>query len=98
MSGSVMAFVERKRVTALKPLHSVGEIRLRSLDEEMHVVRHQAIAEEAPALTKHHGREQCDVPPVVVVIHKYAATVDAARDDVMDPVDNLEAQARTHTS
>ncbi|HET6697262.1 MAG TPA: hypothetical protein VFG85_12210 [Gaiellaceae bacterium] len=55
-----MTEVERLRVDAVQPLEAIGERRFGQLDDEVIVVRHQAVRVESPLASLASGIEQGD--------------------------------------
>src|SRR5919201_4588847 len=49
--GAAVDFVERTRVAAVQVAHSLRQVRLGRLDDEVVMVSHQAIGVDAPAIT-----------------------------------------------
>jgi hypothetical protein len=79
-----VALVEGLRVQTVKPLHPAPEIRLARLNQQMHVVRHQAKAEEDPVEADDGDREHPHVALVVCVVDEQDSSIDAARPHVVD--------------
>src|SRR5215210_2184063 len=82
--------VEPLGVPAVEPLHSLGDVRLRRLDQEMEVVGHQAIAVAPPAVPPHHGFQELDEGGVVGVVVEDRLPTIAPRDHVIDAAGDLE--------
>jgi hypothetical protein len=66
MSIETMLLVESLRVRAIETLHPEGEIGIWCLDDEVVMVRHQAVAMATPtSLSGYHG-EESEEPCVVI--------------------------------
>src|SRR4051794_12511709 len=97
MPNSRMAPVDVARVHAVQPLHAKTEIRLCGLDEEMHVIWHEAEREEHPSMAFRDLGQQTDVVLVVLAIREDPQTIDAARDDVVPAGSELVPGLPGHT-
>jgi hypothetical protein len=84
MADARPPFVEALRVDAVKRVHAPPEIRLRRLDQEMHVVRHQAVSKAVPAEVPDDPAQQSQIPPPIVVVEKDQPPLNAARKHMPD--------------
>jgi len=57
MPNALVSLVEDANVFAVQPMHPLGERAERRLDDEMVVIRHQAILVETPSEPFHRGGE-----------------------------------------
>src|SRR5687768_2802258 len=85
MPGSLVPIVEPAAVLSVEPLHPSAEVRLWRLDQEMHVVVHQAVGQTAPSRSSASPSEQVEVDPPIAVVSIDHLLVVAARVDVVDP-------------
>jgi hypothetical protein len=91
-----MTNVEGACVAPVQPLHAVAEVRFGRLDHQVHVVGHQAVAQEVPALALGDRSKQPRVRLEVVVISKDAPAIDATRHHVVRGAGYFVAQAWFH--
>ena len=82
----------------MEPLHPRREIRLWRLDDQMHVVAHEAIREYMPAESLDHPSKELQILRVVSVIAEDARPPIAARHGVIDAARNQLANGPSHTS
>src|SRR5262245_506112 len=90
-------FVEVLRVLALQALHAGRERWLGCLDQEVEVVRHEAVGGNAPPIPADHAiaqREKLDT--IVVVLEDRLAAVPARR-DVIEASGDLDAGCSRHS-
>jgi hypothetical protein len=85
------AGVERDRVDAVEVLHSLGDVRVRRLDDEVVVVRHQREGVDGPAPLARDLAEQADKEPPVGIVDVDRLLADAACDHVVDAVRDSRA-------
>jgi hypothetical protein len=60
MARAFVAAVERLRVDAVQLSHAAREVRLRRLEEQVVVVSHQAVREDAPPVARDGVAEQLE--------------------------------------
>jgi hypothetical protein len=82
LSAATVAVVEVARVSPVKPLHARRKRRIAELDQEVHVVRHQAERQDDPPGPLNRLLEERDVPLVVLVVDEERRAFDATRPDV----------------
>jgi hypothetical protein len=63
-----VSFVEDAGVFAVQPVHSLRKCAARRLDDEMVVIRHQAVFVETPAKSLDGRREQGEKQKLVVIL------------------------------
>jgi hypothetical protein len=80
---AAVPFVEGAGVLAVQVAHAVGEVRQRSLDEEVVVVAEQAAGMEAPAIVALDPSQNLEEDPPVVVVLEDRSVVVALRPDVV---------------
>jgi hypothetical protein len=91
-----VAPVEPPRVDPVQPLHALGDIRARGLDEEVVVIRHQAIRVAAPAKQLYHLFEQLEESePVAGVGEDLLSAVSTTR-YVVGRAGGLDARRARH--
>jgi hypothetical protein len=88
--------VEALCVAAVQVLDARGELRLRRLDDQVDVVRHQTEGVDPPSVPRDRQREQVHVHAAVVVVAVDGGAVDAACGDVEDAVRELGAEDARH--
>jgi hypothetical protein len=85
------AGVERDRVDAVEVLHSLGDVRVRRLDDQVVVVRHQREGVNGPTPLARNLAEQADEEPPVGIVDVDRLLPNAARDHVVDAVRDSRA-------
>jgi hypothetical protein len=80
---AAVPLVEGAGVLAVQVAHAVGEVRQRSLDEEVVVVAEQAAGVEAPAIVALDPSQNPEEDPPVVVVLEDRSVVVALRPDVV---------------
>ena len=98
MPAAVVPSVEGTRISRMEPMHPGAQVRLLSLNQQMHVVRHQAVREAQPPSSLDGSLEQRQIDPPVVVREKDAPTIVAAREHVVDAGGEFVARTTGHTS
>ena len=83
MVPAAVPLVEGAGVLAVQVAHAVGEVRQRSLDEEVVVVAEQAAGMEAPAIVALDPSQNLEEDPPVVVVLEDRSVVVALRPDVV---------------
>jgi hypothetical protein len=96
--GAAVDFVERTRVAAVQVAHSLRQVRLRRLDDEVVMVSHQAIGVDAPAITAHDPPQRVEEQAAVVVVEKDPPLVVPARRHVVHATGHELAERPRHTS
>jgi hypothetical protein len=86
VAHSGVAVVEALRMDAVETVHESRDVVAPALEDDVEVVRHQAVRVTAEFVGQRQPAQRLDEGEVVVVIEKDAATVDAARGDVEDAV------------
>jgi hypothetical protein len=94
---AVVADVERLGIATVQQLDPVPEVRLGRLDQQMHVVRHEAVTKEMPPLPLRDVREQMRIRLVILVISKDPTPIHATGNDVVSRTSNLISQSTPHT-
>jgi hypothetical protein len=90
------ARVEVPRVLAIQPLHAAGQVRVRRLNEQMEVVRHEATRVDAPAVSARHPISDLEEPlPIVVILEDRLSPVPASS-DVIDAAGDLDPGSSWH--
>jgi hypothetical protein len=104
MALPAIAAVEGLRIQTVHPAHARAEIGLWRLDQQVHVVAHEAVRQTPPPLSPDSLREQLEIElPIGVVVVDHLAPV-PAREHVMDPARDLlpgfprHATSRTHAA
>jgi hypothetical protein len=80
---AAVPLVEGAGVLAVQVAHAVGEVRQRSLDEEVVVVAEQAAGMESPAIVALDPSQNLEEDPPVVVVLEDRSVVVALRPDVV---------------
>jgi hypothetical protein len=76
--------VEGPRIASVEVAHSLVEVRLPGLDDEVEVVPHEAADVEAPAIAPRDAIKQLNEEVAVVVVAGDRHLIVAAGDDVVD--------------
>jgi hypothetical protein len=84
MSDVVMPPVEVVRMCAVQLMHPDGEIRVWSLNQQMEVIRHQAVRAAQPAALEHDLFQHGEEPPPVEIVEEDVSTLGAARRQMVD--------------
>ena len=84
MAASPVALVEIDRVARLKSLHELGKIAPRRLDQQMDVVRQQAIRQQIDLLVLTIKRELFQVSLSVKIVAEDCLPVIPPADDMID--------------
>jgi hypothetical protein len=92
------AGVERDGVDAVEVLHALGDVRVRRLDDEVVVVRHQREGMDGPAPLARDLAKQADEEPAVGIVDVDRLLPDTARDHVVDAVCDSRATQPRHAS
>jgi hypothetical protein len=98
MPNVVVSPVEVVRVPAVQPVHADREVGVRSLNQQMEVIRHQAVGRTQPATLVDDLGQYCEEPAPVDVVEEDGPTLGPARRHVVDRVRRLEARAARHRS
>jgi hypothetical protein len=96
VAAAGVAFVERLRVAAVEPLHACRQVLRRCFDEEVVVVREQAVGVTEPATLESEHIEQTEEQQTVVHVSEDQLAAVPAAGDVEDPVAELNARAPWH--
>ena len=91
-----VATVEPLSVRPVEPLHALGEVPERREDEQMDVVRDQAVRRDEPAETDRGAAEQLHVVREIDVVEEDRQLADAARRHVMGAVRRDDPQRTRH--
>src|SRR3954470_11050731 len=92
----LVPLVERLRVASLEAPHAEPEGRHRRLDDEVEVVRHQAMRQANPSVAFRGSRQLAkEERPVAIVVEDSLPPV-AAVGDVVDPTSDLGARRAGH--
>jgi hypothetical protein len=90
--------VEELRVAAVEMLHSPGEVRVEGLDEEVVVIRQQAVSAALPAEAATDGTEQVEEGAAIRVRHEHRLPTVPPRGHVVDAVWDLNTWWSGHSS
>jgi hypothetical protein len=93
-----MDVVERLRVDPLQVLDPARDVRFGRLDDEMEVIRHQAVEVELPPAAPHDLPQEAGEQLAIEVVEEDRRSVDAARGDVVDAAGDLWARRARHAS
>ena len=93
-----MEGVKGAGVFAVQVAHSVGEVRVPRLDDEVVVVAHQAPGVEAPAIPSRHAPQLVEEPAAVVVVQEAELLVVPARRDVVPGAGGEVAARSSHAA
>src|SRR5688572_23388535 len=96
MAGRSMPGVEVLCIRAVQPPHPDAEVRFAGLEQEVDVVVHQAIGQEAPAKVPDRASQDSEVRPSIVIVAIYESLVVAAREDVKQAGLDLCARLAWH--
>src|SRR2546421_6643031 len=96
MSPSAVAPVEALCVLSVQQLHPAGEVRHGSLNDQVVVRAHQAVALAEPAADVDNGAEDLEEVLPVVHVAEGMLLVHRACGDVKDPARDLEAVRPWH--
>jgi hypothetical protein len=96
VSVKPMAPVEVRRIHAVQSMHSLRQVSPRRVEEQVKVVRHQAVLPKAPPIATKRSVLQYkeEIPVVIVVIDGLAAV--ASRRHVIEAAGELEARWSRH--
>src|SRR6185503_20500998 len=98
MTRPPVALIELERVTAVEPLHPHPEVRVRRLDHEMHVILHEAVAEQSPATSPDRSSEQAEIDLPIDVVAVDQPLVVTAGIHVKDAAGNFLAGLAWHVT
>src|ERR1051325_6327586 len=98
MAGPVMAPIESERILPVQQLHSISEIRLRGFDQKMHVIRHEAEAQEVPALSSNDSGQPLRIGLVILVVDESPAAINAPSAYVGSPPRHFASESPAHTT
>ena len=93
----VVSSVEVVRMRAVHVVHAHREVGVGGLDEEMEVIRHQAIGRTQPTVPFHHFGQHREKPAPVEIVKEDGAALSATRRDVVDGAGRLKARAARHS-
>jgi len=93
-----VAGVERLSIEPIQTVHPAREVRFGCLDEEMEVVRHQAVGSTAPAAALANVSEELEETPAIVPVCVNIRPARPPGDDVVDPVCYLNTWCSRHES
>ena len=96
MPDSRMATVEPLGVHAVELPHSSREVRADRLDEHVVVIAHQAVGEHEPAVSLGNPSQQLEEALPVDIVDEDQPPFVPARDDVVDPVCDLDPRRPRH--
>jgi hypothetical protein len=96
--GARVLAVEALGVEAVEAAEPVGERLAGAGEDDVHVIRHQAEREDAPAVAGGDVAKERQEAEVVGVVAKHGAAVDASRGDVVDAVGEEAARGAGHAS
>ena len=96
VSVAAVSAIEALSVDPVQPLHARGKSRPRRLDEQVHVVAHQAIRVEEPVEAVDDVAEVSEVVTPVDAGAVDRAAVDTTSGDVRDQAGGIEAEAPWH--
>jgi hypothetical protein len=91
-----VAAVEALRVRAVQPLHAVGEVGARGVDDKVVVRVHEAEGVAVPAVALDRLAQQFEEEDAVVVILEQALGEDGVRGDVEEPVGQQSPEQPRH--
>jgi hypothetical protein len=90
--------VELLRVPAVQPPDAAAEVRAPRLDQQVHVVGHQAVREAAPVAVRRDEGEQLQVADVVAVAEEQPAPIVPPGEHVRDPGLHLHPRLPWHAT
>jgi hypothetical protein len=96
MPGSVVPSIEPLRVRAVEMTHSCAARRLGSLQEEMEVIRHDAVRVAEPCEPLHSSGEHLEPGLVVMGVEEEALLGVAPRTDVKEAAWNFDSRLARH--
>src|SRR4051812_404200 len=96
MAGGSMPRVGVLCVRTMQPPHSDAEVRFAGLEQEVDVVVHQAIGQEAPAKVPDRASQDSEVPLSILIVAIYESFVVAPREDVEQAGLDLVARLAWH--
>lgn len=96
MPASAVPFIEVDGVAGLKGLHHLGEIALRRLQKQMHVVGQKAVGEKMDFFPVAVKGKLFQIPLAVAIVTKHRCTVVAARNHVIKGSRIFDAQRPCH--
>jgi hypothetical protein len=83
-TAGFMALVKHLGIPATKVTHAEAEVRGGCLDDQMEMVRHQAVAEEMPATVSGNVMQQAEKRAVIARVTEDRLTAIPPLPDVMD--------------
>ena len=98
VAGAGVLAVEALRVDAVEPAEAVGERLAGAGEDDVHVVRHEAEGDHAPAVRRGDVAEEGQEREPVGVVAEHGAAVDASGGDVVDAVGEGAARRSRHAS
>ena len=98
MADFTIAAVKVLRVGLLEPLHEFAQGRRAGFQEQVHVIRHQAVGIDPEAEFGAIKIQPCEVGSIVVVCKKSFASLIAARDDVVEQTEGKDSGTAGHAN
>jgi len=98
MSISIVPSIEKLRVAAVHHSHAEGQLLLRGLDDQVIVVRHQAVRMAGPVVPSDDRAQQRQECLPVNIVEEDLAMIGATVGDVIDPVWKLSSRVPRHAS
>jgi hypothetical protein len=95
---AIVPLIEELRVATVHHPHAAGQLRPRSLNDQVVVVRHQAVRMAGPAIPSDNRAEQRQEGLPVSVVEENLAMIRASVGDVIDPVGKLASRMSWHAS
>jgi len=92
-----MPAVERLRVAAVQNLHPGAEVCPGRLEQEVQVIRHQAVGQAPPILLTDDVREGCQVEVAIDIVDVKGRLIVPARERVIDAVFDVGSGRTRHT-
>src|SRR4051812_20088588 len=98
MIGSTVMSIRPTRVTAVEVLHPLGKATFRDADDEMEVVRHQAVRQDDPLPPARRLVEKAEKGEAVPVFPVEGLPVVPAAPNVVDPTGDDYARTTRHAA
>ena len=96
MADVPVTLVEPSRVQAVQPVHPRREVGVREREDEMEVIRHQAVRETRPAAAIHRLSQKCHEHALVGVVGEDPIASNTSRSHMHRALDRLDARCTAH--
>jgi hypothetical protein len=93
-----MPVVEDPRIEPVEVLHATSEVPLGSLDQEVDMVRHQAVSQKPPLLRSRDAAKKRQIEPVIPLIAKDFLTAVSTRINVLKQSRRVLSKWPRHTT